>query len=178
MSVVENRTAINHALETQTPTIVERAIGELVISDNQSYEDFSRPIFEILPEWDRLIKPHVKEGYCLVVFESQRSLNADTIALTLADDSAHYAARETSGFKGYFKGPLTERNICRSFCIWEKVQDAIDGSNDPRHLAASSLVSANTYDYYTVKRYIADVDGNFQLVREGGMPRRLLAEPN
>lgn len=89
----------------------------------------------------------------LVVFRSVRRDTADDIVLTEFDDQAHIESLTAGGLLFYFKGALTARRECLSFCLWESQEQARRASALPLHRRAMSIV-AEMYESYQLERYI------------------------
>ena len=85
-----------------------------------------------------------------MVFRSVRRADVDEPRLTAYDDRAHAEAAAAPGFVHYFKGPLTERRECLSFCLWNSRQEARAASGLPAHREAVTLIR-EAYERYTLE---------------------------
>ena len=85
-----------------------------------------------------------------MVFRSVRRADVDESRLTSYDDRAHAEAATAPGFVHYFKGPLTERRECLSFCLWNSREDARAASGLPAHKQAVTLIR-EAYERYTLE---------------------------
>lgn len=96
----------------------------------------------------------VEAGYWyLVVFRSVRRECADSDLLTEFDDHAYDEALGSGGLLHYFKGELSPRRECLSFCIWASREQARAALHLPRHAAAARL-AATMYESYRLERYL------------------------
>jgi len=92
------------------------------------------------------------ERLYLVVFRSVLGVTADLELLWEHDRRAHAEALEAGGLLCYFRGVMTERRECLSFCLWESREQARRASGGPLHRAATGIV-AETYESYSLERY-------------------------
>jgi len=103
--------------------------------------------------WSECLR-EVEEGeWYLVVFRSVRRATADTALLTEFDDHAHAEALGVGGLVYYFKGQLSERRACLSFCLWQTREQAKAALRLPRHHEAVRAVP-EMYESYLLERYI------------------------
>jgi hypothetical protein len=109
----------------------------------------TRPIREAL-DWSACAALDRAGEWYLVVFRSVRKADADEERLTAFDDRAHAEAVTAPGFVHYFKGPLTERRECLSFCLWSSRQEAREASGLPAHREAVTLIR-EAYERYTLE---------------------------
>ena len=109
----------------------------------------TRPIQEAL-DWSGCAAPGCEGEWYLVVFRSVRKADVDEQRLTAYDDRAHAEAATAQGFVHYFKGPLTERRECLSFCLWNSRQEARAASGLPAHRGAVTLIR-EAYERYTLE---------------------------
>ena len=122
--------------------------------------DFERlaptgPDYATLPihqafDWSAVARPTDEGEWYLVVFRSVRKATAPEDRLTWYDDRAHEEAAASPGFVHYFKGPLTERRECLSFCLWTSRPEARTASAQPLHREAVQLIK-ESYDSYTLE---------------------------
>src|SRR6266566_4928044 len=88
---------------------------------DKAHDDFaSAPIVEAF-NWDKFAAETDLSEWYLVVFRSNRKLDADVSKLEELDDMAHDDAAGQPGFIFYFKGKILpgaahRRNV--SFCMW------------------------------------------------------------
>ena len=141
---------------TILPFDLEVILGE----QRNKYVDFSLPVYKIFSGWNRLV-PYLRDGNYFVVFESKRKrLPFLDELLNFADYFAYREAKKMTGFRGYYRGELDkETHLCRSFCIWEKREDARTSARQPNHRKAM-LMTKFAFDIYRVKRYIVRRKGN------------------
>jgi heme-degrading monooxygenase HmoA len=88
----------------------------------------------------------------LVVFRCKHRADADEHLLTLLDDLASAAARQSPGFLYYFPGTPAPTGQCLSFCLWESQQYARAGGAHPAHREAM-MQGVASYEYYDLERY-------------------------
>jgi len=104
----------------------------------------------------------VEEGqWYLVVFRSVRRATADTALLTEFDDHAYAEALEAGGLVYYFRGQLSPRRACLSFCLWDTPEQARAALRLPRHHNAVRAVP-EMYESYLLERYT--------LIKRAGSP--------
>ena len=108
----------------------------------------------------------------LVVFRSVRRATADPKFLKWHDDRAHEAALEAGGLLRYFKGEVTERRECLSFCLWRTREQAVAAASNAPHQRAAQI-TAEVYESYTLERYdlTSDEAGSLVFQRLEGAPR-------
>ena len=104
----------------------------------------------------------------LVVFRSVLRVTADLELLWEHDKRAHAEALEAGGLLYYFRGVMTERRECLSFCLWESREQALRASGGSLHRAARGIV-AETYESYSLERY--------ELMKVGGTKGSLVFRP-
>jgi len=82
-----------------------------------------------------------------------RRETADVALLTEFDDHAHMEAMGVGGLIYYFKGQLSERRECLSFCLWRTREQARAALHLPRH---QDVVRAarEMYESYVLERYV------------------------
>lgn len=110
----------------------------LPIADGFNWQDY----FAEIPAGD----------WYLVVFRCKHRADADEHLLTLLDNLASEAARQSPGFLYYFPGTPAATGECLSFCLWESQQDARMGGSHPAHREAMQKGVAS-YVYYDLERY-------------------------
>ena len=112
------------------------------------------------------------ERLYLVVFRSVLGVTADLELLWEHDRRAHAEALDVGGLLCYFRGVMTERRECLSFCLWESRQQAQRASAGASHAAATRL-TAQMYESYYLERYEVIKPGDekevivFRRVEEG-----------
>ena len=109
----------------------------------------TRPIHDAL-DWSSCAGLDRAGEWYLVVFRSVRKAEADEVRLTAHDERAHAEAAAAPGFLHYFKGPLTERRECLSFCLWSGRQEARAAAGLPAHREAVTLIQ-EAYERYTLE---------------------------
>jgi hypothetical protein len=115
------------------------------------------PAYATLPieagfNWGDCLGELSPSGLYLVVFRSIRGEAADVALLIEMDDRAHEEAATAPGFLRYFKGQLSDRRECLSFCLWTGREFAQQAARRDHHVAAMSL-TAEMYDSYVLERY-------------------------
>lgn len=96
---------------------------------------------------------HVDVGqWYLVVFRSKHRANANEALLTVLDNAASAAARETPGFLFYFIGTPLPTGECLSFCLWQDEASARQGSAHHAHRAAIQH-GMGEFECYQLERY-------------------------
>jgi len=100
--------------------------------------------------WDDCPQDLEAGEWYLVAFRSLQHPAADQARLNAYDHRAHLEARRSPGFVHYFKGPLTERRECLSFCLWTSRPEARTASGKRSHRAAVTLVR-EMYEQYTLE---------------------------
>jgi len=117
-----------------------------------SPEYASLPILEGF-NWSECLAD-VEEGqWYLVVFRSVRRATADPIKLKMLDDRAYEDAVLGSGLLVYFRGSLTRRRECLSFCLWEAQERAQAATRLESHEAAAR-VTDEMYDSFELERWV------------------------
>lgn len=112
----------------------------------------SRPIDEGF-NWAQCVAAIEEGEWYLVVFRSVRRRSADEAVLTAYDDRAFDEATRAPGFLFYFKGSLTERGECLSFCLWDRLYQAKIAARYSAHIAATQIVD-QMYESYRLERYV------------------------
>ncbi len=116
------------------------------------------PDYMVLPvetsfSWPDCFRDIQQGEWYLVVFRSKHRLDADEELLTVLDDAASAAARQTPGFLFYFIGVPRPTGECLSFCLWQDQTSARAGSARPEHHQAIEK-GMESFEYYTLERYI------------------------
>jgi hypothetical protein len=96
---------------------------------------------------------HAEPGeWYLVAFRSVHREAADEARLRAYDHRAYQEAQRSRGFVHYFRGPLTERRQCLSFCVWDAREHAREAARGPAHLEAMALLG-EMYESYVLELF-------------------------
>ncbi|SRR5258708_4493127 len=122
---------------------------------NFSFFDFQVAFYLALGGFETLY-PHLQEGMCFVVFESEQYPDVDKNSLHDLDYAAFLEAKQQEGFKGYYRGPMDNTTkLCRSFCLWENPAAAHATLSFPEHKVAAGSAH-QMYKTFNVRRYIVE----------------------
>ncbi|HEY7589815.1 MAG TPA: hypothetical protein VH723_02410 [Candidatus Limnocylindrales bacterium] len=100
--------------------------------------------------WESCADRELEGEWYLVAFRSVQKPSADQELLNRMDEAAHAEVTAAPGFVHYFKGPLTARRECLSFCLWDGRSEARRAAGGPAHVAAIGIIG-ETYERYTLE---------------------------